>query len=600
MSFDASGTFTRTNGIGSTGSKVWQDDASAGIEILDTRHDTHDQDLANGLSQCLLRNGAGVPTAHTPWGGFKITNLGNPTNQQDVATKYYVDHPDAAITARDINGADLNGRLNFTALSGVNGITWTYADLSWVARGAKAGEALNRLVLNNSATPPTNSTSGDVFVLDDAGFMNFGGHLMNNGAYDGTWRTVTPGFITMLRLTGGNFSFFANDTATITNPYAPAAIREYFTIGNNAGTVSINTYMSKSGDTAGWLSSGSGGGRWLLRLGNGVAESGVATGSDFDISAFSNTGAYIGMAMGIERANLNVTFGGKLVSVDDHISNTGYFISAGTVAILAATGAGNVYLRPNGRDNGAGQTTINSAGAMAVGGAITAASTITAAGEVISNNGYFQSTAGQAVLGCGSGNVCIRPNGIGSATGQAYVTTAGDLNVSNNVIVAGGAVQGGNGITLNAAGYGDFARSGTATGMGFARFLNASGIIGSITSESATGVAYNKTSDERLKDVRGLYDPAEAIAIIRADPVRTFTWKSSGEDAIGWLAQRSYAVDKNLASPPEMTADGQQVDPNDRWGIDYGNRAPYLWAALSAALDQIDALTARIGALEAA
>src|SRR6188768_3610438 len=208
MSFGADGTFTRTNGINSTGKRVWQDDAAAGIKILDTRHDTHDQDLAEGLSQCLLRNGAGVPTANIPWGGFKITNLGNPTNPQDVATKYYVDNPAAAVTARDINGADLNGRLNFTAPSGVNGITWTYANLAWVARHSKTGEGNDRLVMTSTNAPSTADVAaglGDVFVIDDAGRINnAAGRLTNNVSYDAVQaRTISPGTGTILRYDTG-------------------------------------------------------------------------------------------------------------------------------------------------------------------------------------------------------------------------------------------------------------------------------------------------------------------------------------------------------------------------------------------------------------
>ncbi|WP_139238634.1 hypothetical protein [Mesorhizobium sp. YR577] len=43
-------------------------------------------------------------------------------------------------------------------------------------------------------------------------------------------------------------------------------------------------------------------------------------------------------------------------------------------------------------------------------------------------------------------------------------------------------------------------------------------------------------------DFIGEYDPDEAAAVIRADPVRAFTWKKTGEQAIGRGAQTSYAV----------------------------------------------------------
>ena len=98
------------------------------------------------------------------------------------------------------------------------------------------------------------------------------------------------------------------------------------------------------------------------------------------------------------------------------------------------------------------------------------------------------------------------------------------------------------------------------------------------------------SSDERLKDFIGKLDPQKAIDIIRADPVRDFKWKSTGEYAVGWGAQTSYSVSTNLASYNAK---------EDRWGVDHGKRTPYLWAALTWALDEIETLKARLAALEA-
>jgi hypothetical protein len=123
------------------------------------------------------------------------------------------------------------------------------------------------------------------------------------------------------------------------------------------------------------------------------------------------------------------------------------------------------------------------------------------------------------------------------------------------------------------------------------RFYNPNGQVGNINT-SASATAYVTSSDERLKSFTGLYDPQEAIRIIRADPVRAFNWKAGDIPAIGWGAQTSYAVDPGLAVPPP------DDEPDGVWGIDQGKRTPYLWAALSHALDRIDQLEARIAALE--
>lgn len=180
-----------------------------------------------------------------------------------------------------------------------------------------------------------------------------------------------------------------------------------------------------------------------------------------------------------------------------------------------------------------------------------------------------------------------------SLAGANIVFTCSDVGAVNvpaggQFTVAGGAGTGVNGATI-ADGGRSFSRNGT-TSQTQLSLINGNGTVGSI-STSGTTTAYNTTSDETLKDFIGPYDPQKAIAVIKADPVRDFTWKGTGEYAVGWGAQTSYAVSKDLASPGE----GDQP-----WGVDQSKRAPYLWAALSWALDKIDELEARLSVVEGA
>lgn len=63
----AAGTFTRTNGV-HTGSTVWQDDKAAGTPILASRADTHDYDLAQGINQCVNKDGSNATNVvKTAW-----------------------------------------------------------------------------------------------------------------------------------------------------------------------------------------------------------------------------------------------------------------------------------------------------------------------------------------------------------------------------------------------------------------------------------------------------------------------------------------------------------------------------------------------------
>lgn len=84
MAFNGSGTYLRTNGT-YAGSTVWAQDNAAGQKIVDTRHDAHDQDIANGLSNCVTRDGQSARTADSPMSGYKHTNVAVGTARTNYA-----------------------------------------------------------------------------------------------------------------------------------------------------------------------------------------------------------------------------------------------------------------------------------------------------------------------------------------------------------------------------------------------------------------------------------------------------------------------------------------------------------------------------------
>jgi hypothetical protein len=55
----SSGAFTRTNGT-NTGSTLWNADKVAGTKITSSNHDTHDQDLANGINATVMKAGTNI------------------------------------------------------------------------------------------------------------------------------------------------------------------------------------------------------------------------------------------------------------------------------------------------------------------------------------------------------------------------------------------------------------------------------------------------------------------------------------------------------------------------------------------------------------
>lgn len=57
------GVYTRTDGT-RTGTTVWTQAKNAGVKIVSTGHDTHDQDIATALNDCLTQDNKIKPTAN--------------------------------------------------------------------------------------------------------------------------------------------------------------------------------------------------------------------------------------------------------------------------------------------------------------------------------------------------------------------------------------------------------------------------------------------------------------------------------------------------------------------------------------------------------
>lgn len=79
------------NGQGSFSLKYnWQNDATNGIYISSSRMMDQEQDVANGLSNCLTRDGQSPAVAPIPMGGQRIINVGTPSLPEDAANMAWV------------------------------------------------------------------------------------------------------------------------------------------------------------------------------------------------------------------------------------------------------------------------------------------------------------------------------------------------------------------------------------------------------------------------------------------------------------------------------------------------------------------------------
>lgn len=82
--------FQRTDGT-RTGKDTWKDADNAGVKILSSDHDTHDEDIGDGLSACLKKDGGNQATADISMGGFRLTGLGDATADTDALNRVTAD-----------------------------------------------------------------------------------------------------------------------------------------------------------------------------------------------------------------------------------------------------------------------------------------------------------------------------------------------------------------------------------------------------------------------------------------------------------------------------------------------------------------------------
>jgi hypothetical protein len=125
-------------------------------------------------------------------------------------------------------------------------------------------------------------------------------------------------------------------------------------------------------------------------------------------------------------------------------------------------------------------------------------------------------------------------------------------------------------------------------------FVNPNGIVGSI-STNASATAYNTSSDYRLKENVVLL--TGAIDRLQQIPVHRFNFIADPDNVVdGFLAHEAQDV-----VPECVTGEKDEVDENGNpvyQGIDQSKLVPLLTAALQEAIAKIDALEARIAALE--
>lgn len=141
--FNGTGTFVR--------SYSWVSDASNGINITASRFDTEDDGFASGLSNCITRDGQGVPTAAIPWGGQNLSGVGALSG----------------VSYSFSGNGSLGGNLLVTGTVTIGGtvtVTGSFANASYIFDGTGT-----RQQIGYRGMPFTAATTGRVVALTDVG-----------------------------------------------------------------------------------------------------------------------------------------------------------------------------------------------------------------------------------------------------------------------------------------------------------------------------------------------------------------------------------------------------------------------------------------------
>jgi hypothetical protein len=206
---------------------------------------------------------------------------------------------------------------------------------------------------------------------------------------------------------------------------------------------------------------------------------------------------------------------------------------------------------------------------------------------------------------------------IGTVAGEGsfrFATGAGLPGTERARIDASGRLQvnttGRNGMISVANVVGTFpaihTRTETTAGQGLIEFHNPNGVCGEIVT-SGSSTSYNTSSDYRLKeDVQPMVGASDRLMALK--PVN-FAWKVDGSRVDGFLAHEAQEVvpecvtgEKDQVQIVEIKdEDGNVTGTEERpvhQGIDQSKIVPLLVAALQEALTKIEALEARVAALE--
>ena len=121
-------------------------------------------------------------------------------------------------------------------------------------------------------------------------------------------------------------------------------------------------------------------------------------------------------------------------------------------------------------------------------------------------------------------------------------------------------------------------------------FRDLGGEQGSVSGDGAGSVAYNTSSDMRLKT--NIQDTASQWDTIKALQVRDYEWIANGNEETGFIAQEIHE------QIPQVVRVGGEEAEKEPWSVDYGRITPQLTKALQEAMARIETLESELAKLK--
>jgi len=185
--------------------------------------------------------------------------------------------------------------------------------------------------------------------------------------------------------------------------------------------------------------------------------------------------------------------------------------------------------------------------------------------------------------------------GAGGATEKMRITSAGNIGINRTSVDTGVMLD------ISHPGSSKYALkcdSSETSGTQYHILFSRNGTnAGYITSNSATTIAFNNASDERLKE--NIENSGSAIQDIKDLKVRQFDWKDNIDTHkdFGFVAQELVNV-----VPEAVTEGTDELDDNGKpvrsWGVDYSHIVPRLVKAVQEQQTKIENLEAEVTALK--